>query len=78
MVIRLSTSSADTWRNESTGDAKPAIAPHRCRTVLVKYSTQRLHRELGRIGESIHKKLSLNIQMTNVNRRSQGMRAEEG
>jgi hypothetical protein len=45
---------------------------------LVKCSTQRLHQELGRAGELIHKKLSINIQTTSVNRRSQGMHVKEG
>jgi hypothetical protein len=42
-------------------DAKPAVTPHWRSTVLVKYSTQRLHLELGTARESLHKKLSLNI-----------------
>jgi hypothetical protein len=78
MVIKLPTSSANTRRNESNGDAKPAVTPHQSSTVLVKYSTQRFHRELGRTGESIHKKLSLNIQTPSVNRRSQDMCTKEG
>jgi hypothetical protein len=78
MVIRLPASSANTRRNESNGDAKSAITPHRRSAVLVKFSTQRFHRELGRTGESIYKKFSFNIQMPSITRRNQVMRAEEG
>jgi hypothetical protein len=78
MVIRLPTSSANTRRNESNGDAKLAVTPHRRGTVLVKYPTQRFHRELGRTGESIHKKFSFNIQTPTITRRNQVMRIEEG
>jgi hypothetical protein len=78
MVIRLPISNANTRRNESNGDAKPAVTPHRRSTVLVKYSTQRFHRELGRTGESIHMKFSFNIQTPSITRRSQVMRTEEG
>jgi hypothetical protein len=78
MVIRLATSSANTQRNEGNGDAKPTVTPHRRITVLVKYSTQRFHRELGRTGESIHKKFLFNIQTPSITRRSQVMHIEEG
>jgi hypothetical protein len=40
MVIRLPTRSSNTQRNESNGDAKPVVTPHRRSMVLVKYSTQ--------------------------------------
>jgi hypothetical protein len=53
MVIRLPASSANTQRNESNGNAKSAVTPHRRSTVPVKYSTQRFHRELGRAREPI-------------------------
>jgi hypothetical protein len=78
MVIRLPASSANTRRNESNGDAKPAVTPHRRGTVLVKYSTQRFHRELGRTEESILTKFSFDIQTPSVTRRNQVMRTEEG
>jgi hypothetical protein len=78
MVIRLPTSSANTQRNESNGNAKPVVTPHRRSAVLVKYSTQRFHWELGRTGESIHKNFSFDIQMPSITRRNQVMRTEEG
>jgi hypothetical protein len=61
MVIRLPTSSTNTRRNKSNSNIKSAVTPHRRSTVLVKYSTQRFHRELGRTRESIRKKNLLNI-----------------
>jgi hypothetical protein len=42
-------------------DAKPVVAPHRRSMVLVKYSTQQFHRELGRAREPIHNKFLVNI-----------------
>jgi hypothetical protein len=39
MAVRLSASSTNTRRYKSNGDAKFAVTPHRCRTVLVEYST---------------------------------------
>jgi hypothetical protein len=77
MVIKLPVSSTNTRRNKSNGNAKFAVTPHRCSTVLVEYSTQRFLRELGRTREPIHKKFSLNIQTPSVTRRNQVMRTEE-
>jgi hypothetical protein len=78
MVIRLPTSSTNTQRNETNGDAKPAVTPHRRSAVLVKHSTQRFHWELRRTGESIHKKFLFDIQTSSVARRSQVTHIEEG
>jgi hypothetical protein len=77
MVIRLPASSTNTQRNESNGDAKSVVTPHRRSAVLVKYSTQWFHRELERTREPIHKKFLLNIQTPSVTRRNQVMRTEE-
>jgi hypothetical protein len=77
MVIRLPASSTNTRRNESNGNAKSAVTPHRRSTVLVKYSTQRFHRELGRTREPICKKFLLNIETPSVTRRNQVMHTEE-
>jgi hypothetical protein len=76
MVVILPIGSTNTRRNESDGDAKLAVTPHRRSTVLVKRSTQRFHRKLGRIRESIHKKFSFDIQMSSIARRSQVLRTE--
>jgi hypothetical protein len=57
MVIRLPISSTDIRRNKSNSHAKLAATPHQLSTVLVKYPTQRFYWKLGRIRESIHKKL---------------------
>jgi hypothetical protein len=61
MAIRLSTSSTNTWRNKSNGDAKPIVTPHRSNMVLVKFLTQRFHWKLGRTAESIYKKFLFDI-----------------
>jgi hypothetical protein len=61
MVVRLPASGIDTQRNKSNSHAKFAVTPHRCNTVLVKYLTQRFHRKLGGVRESIRKKFLLNI-----------------
>jgi hypothetical protein len=61
MVVRLPASSTNTRRNKSNSHAKFAVTPHQCSAVLVKYLTQRFHRKLGGIRESIRKKFSLNI-----------------
>jgi hypothetical protein len=45
---------------------------------LVKHATRRFNRKLGRVRKSIHKKFSINIQTTNINRRSQILYAEIG
>jgi hypothetical protein len=68
----------NTQRNKSNGDAKLAVTPHRRSTVLVKHSTQRFHRKLGRTRESIHKKFSFDIQTSSVARRNQVLHTEEG
>jgi hypothetical protein len=78
MVIRLPSSSTNTRRNKSNGNAKFAITSHRRNTVLVKHFTQRFHRKLGRTSESIRKKFSFDIQASSVPRRSQILHAEEG
>jgi hypothetical protein len=70
--------SANTWRNKSNNNTKPTTTPHRHITVLVRYVTRRFYRKLGQIRKSIHKKFSLNIQTTSINRRSQILRAEKG
>jgi hypothetical protein len=77
MVIRLPASSTNTRRNKINGNAKFAVTPYRCSAVLVKYSTQRFHRELGRTREPIRKKFSLNIQTPSVTRRNKVVRTEE-
>jgi hypothetical protein len=69
--------STNTQRNKSNGDAKFAITPHRCSTVLVKHFTQRFHRKLGRTRKSIRKKFLFDIQVSCVTRRSQILHAEE-
>jgi hypothetical protein len=78
VIIRLPSSSVNTWRNKSNGDAKFAITPHRRSTVLVKHFTQRFHGKLGRTRKSIHKKLSFNVQTSSVTRRSQILHAKKG
>jgi hypothetical protein len=75
MVIRLLASSTNTRRNKS--NAKFIVTPHRRSTVLVEYSTQRFHRELGRTREPIRKKFSLNVQAPSISGRNQVMRAGE-
>jgi hypothetical protein len=77
MAIRLPASSANTRRNKSNGNAKPAVTSHRRSTVLAEYSTQRIHWELGRTREPIRKKFSLNIQTPNVTGRYQVVCTEE-
>jgi hypothetical protein len=77
MVIGLPTSSTNTRWNKSNGDAKLAVTPHRRSTVLVKHTTQRLHRKLGRTRESIRKKFSFDIQTSNITRRSQVLHTEK-
>jgi hypothetical protein len=77
MVIRLLASSINTQRNESDSNAKSAVTPHRRSAVLVKFSIQQFHRELGRTREPICKKFSLNIQMPSVTRRNQVVHTEE-
>jgi hypothetical protein len=78
MVVRLPTCSTNTLRNKSNNDAKLAVIPHRRSTVLVKRSTQRFHRKLGRIRELIHKKFLFDIQTSSIARRSQVMHTEKG
>jgi hypothetical protein len=77
MVIRLPASSTNTRRNKSNGNAKFAVTPHRCNTVLVEYSTQRFYWELERTREPIRKKFSLNIQTPSVTRRNQLVHTDE-
>jgi hypothetical protein len=77
MVIRLPVRSTNTQRNESNGNAKFAVTPHRRSAVLAKYSTQRFHQELGRTREVIRKKFSLNIQAPSVTGRNQVVHIEE-
>jgi hypothetical protein len=67
----------NTQRNKSNDNAKFAVIPHQCSAVLIKYSTQRFHQELGRTREPIRKKFSLNIQKPSVTRRNKVMRTEE-
>jgi hypothetical protein len=72
MVIRLPTSSANTQRNESNGNANPAVTPHRRSAVQVKHTTQRFHRELGRTREPVRKKfLSLEEVKSCVHRKDE-------
>jgi hypothetical protein len=78
MAIILSSSSANTGRNKSDSNAKFTTPHHRCSTVLVKHPTQRVHQELGRIGKSIRKKFSFDIQTSSINRRSQILYAGKG
>jgi hypothetical protein len=61
MVVRLPASSTDTRRNKNNSHAKFAVTPHRRSTVLVEHPTQRFHRELGRIRESICKKFLFDV-----------------
>jgi hypothetical protein len=49
MVIRLSAGSTDIGGNKGDCNAKFAATPHRRSMVLVKYSTQRIHRKLGEL-----------------------------
>jgi hypothetical protein len=44
----------------------------------LKHPTQRVHRELGRIGKSIRQKFLFDIQTSNINRRSQILYAGKG
>jgi hypothetical protein len=78
MVVKLPTGSTNTRRNKSNDDAKLVVTPHRRNMVLVKRSTQRFHRKLGRTRESIHKKFLFDIQTTSIARRSQVLHTEEG
>jgi hypothetical protein len=78
VVIKLTSSSANTWRNKSNSNAKLTTIPHRRNTVLVKHLTQRFDRELGRTRKLIQKKFSFNIQTTSIDRRSQILYAEKG
>jgi hypothetical protein len=77
MVIRIPASSTNTRRNKSNGNAKFVVTPHWRSTVLVEYSAQRFHRDLGRTREPICKKFSLNIQTPSITGRNQVMRTEE-
>jgi hypothetical protein len=77
MVVGLSAGSADTGGNKGDCNAKFAAAPHRRRTVLVEYPTQRIHRKLGGTRKSIHKKFSFHLQAPSVTGGSKSMCAEE-
>jgi hypothetical protein len=48
------------------------------RSWLSTLATQRFHRKLGRIRESIRKKISFDIQTSNITRRSQVLHTEKG
>jgi hypothetical protein len=78
MAIRLPPGSANTWRNKSNINAKLTTTPYRRSTVLVRHVARRFYRKLGWIRKSIHKKFSLNVQMTGINRRSQIPCIEKG
>jgi hypothetical protein len=77
MVIRLSVGSTDIGGNKGDCNAKFAATPHRHSMVLVKYSTQRIHRKLGGTQKSVRKKFSVNIQAPSITGGSQGVYAEE-
>jgi hypothetical protein len=70
MVIRLSLGSKNTRGIKGNSNSKLAATPHRCSTVLVKQATRRFHRKLGQVRKSVHKKFSLNIYATSINRGS--------
>jgi hypothetical protein len=78
MAIGLPPGSANTWRNKSNINAKLTTTPYRRITVLVRHVARRFYWKLGRIRKSIHKKFSLNVQTTGINRRSQIPFTEKG
>jgi hypothetical protein len=73
MAGRLSTSSANIGRNKRNGNAKLAVAPHRRSKVMVEQIRERNYWKLERSHEAIYKQLQVNIQATDINRRSQSM-----
>jgi hypothetical protein len=73
MDLRLPTSSKNTRGLKRDRNAVPAATPHRHSAVMVKQARQGNNWKLGRTHKAIHKQLQFNLQVTNINGRSQSL-----
>jgi hypothetical protein len=73
MAIRLLAGSKNIRRNEGNNNAKFAITPHRCSQVMVEQIRKRNNQKLGGTHKAIYEQLQINIQVANIDRRSQSL-----
>jgi hypothetical protein len=76
MALRLPASSKNTRGLKRDSNAELAATPHRRGTVMVRQARQGDNWNLGRTGKTVHKQLQFDLQMTNVNIRSQSLHVE--
>jgi hypothetical protein len=74
MALGLFTSSKNIGRNKGNSNAKFAITPHRRSKVMVEQIRKRNNWKLGGAHKGTHKKLQVDIQVANIDRRSQSLR----
>jgi hypothetical protein len=77
MVVRLPSSRKKTRGLQGNIDAKLAITPHRCNTVLVEQAPQRFHWKLEWASKAVYKQLSINLQAANIHRRDKILHIEK-